>query len=793
MKNFKIRQLLTVPSLLNIVGIAIAIAAFYVLASIADFELTFNESIPQHQNIYQGCYSLDGGQLTNNNMRPLLENIGREIPSVEKYGCISGWNSNMYVKRQGIYHQIEMSYSQCSKSIFDVFGFQFVEGDTARFINSQQMVVSRKLAEKFGIKVGDYVKADLSNTDEIEIVAIYETMEANTEFGHFGAFRCLGDRDIDNPGEWSYNYYFRLMDGTPRPEYDSGMRERFRTLIKNFYKDEEYVSEEELDNELDKFGFEFVALDDLHLHSEIAGYHRRADKNVTYTLVVLAVFVILIAFINYFNFFMARVPQRLRSVNTRKVLGSSRSSLIMGIVGESVIFTLVSMVLAAVILFGVMPHLLDGMVDMDTTVYSNYKTLAITILTAIVAAVLTSLYPAIHITSIPPAMALKGQMTQSHDSIIRYFLIGLQVTASVALIICSLFIDRNNDYLRKRNIGFNQDNLLSTWATKKLGENRETVRTALLQNPDIIDIAWTSSDLVTGSRMSWGRQNLDNTEETFYYSVCPVSWNFLDFMGIEMTDGRGFTESDETSETGAIIFNETARKAFQINTASRIQGHDGQCELAGFCKDFNFRPLQYDIGNFAFYVFGKNTWGWVLRKLYIRIAPGANVPKTISYIRETLTSIDPDYEIQNSEISPYEQELAQQYRFEKTVATMITLFTAIAIIISVMGIFGIVLFDTERRRKEIGIRKVNGATVWEILLMFNRKFFILTFVCSMIAIFMSYKVTVVYFSTFTYHYDINIWVFIIGVLIAMVMSVLVVCGASYRAANENPVDTLKSE
>ena len=351
MKNFKIRQLLTVPSLLNIVGIAIAIAAFYVLASIADFELTFNESIPQHQNIYQGCYSMDGGQLTNNNMRPLLENIGREIPSVEKYGCISGWNSNMYVKRQGIYHQIEMSYSQCSKSLFDVFGFQFVEGDTARFINSQQMVVSRKLAEKFGIKVGDYVKADLSNTDEIEIVAIYETMEANTEFGQFGAFRCLGDRDIDNPGEWSYTYYFRLMDGTPRPEYDSGMREMFRTLIKNFYKDEEYVSEEELDNELDKFGFEFVALDDLHLHSEIAGYHRRADKNVTYTLVVLAVFVILIAFINYFNFFMARVPQRLRSVNTRKVLGSSQNILIMGIVGESVIFTLVSMVLAAVILF----------------------------------------------------------------------------------------------------------------------------------------------------------------------------------------------------------------------------------------------------------------------------------------------------------------------------------------------------------------------------------------------------------------------------------------------------------
>ncbi|MBQ5575654.1 MAG: FtsX-like permease family protein, partial [Bacteroidales bacterium] len=218
-----------------------------------------------------------------------------------------------------------------------------------------------------------------------------------------------------------------------------------------------------------------------------------------------------------------------------------------------------------------------------------------------------------------------------------------------------------------------------------------------------------------------------------------------------------------------------------------------QCELAGFCNDFNFRPLKYGIGNFAFYVFGKNTWGWVLRKLYIRIAPGADVPKTIDYIRKTLTSIDPDYETENQEILTYDQEIARQYSDEKRVATMITLFTAIAIIISVMGIFGIVLFDTERRRKEIGIRRVNGATVLEILSLFNRKFLILTLVCSAIAIPLAYKVTVAYFSTFTYHYDINIWVFIIGVLIAMVMSVLVVTGASYRAANENPLDTLKSE
>ncbi|MBO4771885.1 MAG: ABC transporter permease [Bacteroidales bacterium] len=794
MKFFKIRQLLTVPSLLNICGIAIAIAAFYVLVAIADFELTFNKSITKHENIYQVCYSMDGGQLTNNNMRPLLETMGREFPSVEKYGCFAAWfNYNMYVKQQDGYHQIEMMFGECSKGLLDVFGFQIVEGDTSKFINLRQMIISRQMAEKYGIKVGDYVRRDIQNTEEIEIVAIYETMKENTEIGSVGGFLCLGDRDLDNPHEWSYTYYLRYMDGAPKPEFNNATKEMFRNLIKNFFTDEEDVTEELLDNEINKFELSFVALDDLHLHSEIAGYHPHTDKNIVCTLVILAVFVILIAFINYFNFFMARVPQRLKTVNTRKVLGSSRDSLIMGIVGESVIFTLVAMALAAAILFGIMPRLLDSVVHMDTIVFSNVKALIITILTAIAAAVLTSLYPAMHITSVSPAMALKGQMTQGHDSIIRYFLIGLQVTASVVLIICSLFVNKNNDFIRTREIGFNQNNLLSTWTTQKIAENRETVRARLLQNPDIVDIAWTMQDLVAPSRMYWSVPDMEDSEKSLGYFVCPVSWNFLDFMGIKMAVGRGFTESDEQNENGVIIFNETARKKWEIDTESRVQGHHGrQCELAGFCNDFNFRPLQYGISPFAFYIYEKDSER-TLRKLYIRTAEGVDVKKAINYVRTTLVSIDPDFDIMNPEIRTFEKEIAQQYQVEKQIATMVTLFTTIAIIISVMGIFGIVLLDTERRRKEIGIRKVNGATTMEILSMFNRKFLILTLVCSVIAIPLAYIITNKYFSGFTYHYDINAWLFIVGELMTLAISVLVVTGASYSAANENPVDTLKTE
>ena len=182
-----------------------------------------------------------------------------------------------------------------------------------------------------------------------------------------------------------------------------------------------------------------------------------------------------------------------------------------------------------------------------------------------------------------------------------------------------------------------------------------------------------------------------------------------------------------------------------------------------------------------------------MQHLYIRTAENVDRQKAINYIQEVLSDIDPDYEIMNPEITTFEKEVASCYSAENSVLTMVTVFTMIAIIISVMGIFGIVLFDTERRRKEIGVRKVNGATVAEILAMFNRKFLILTAVCSAVAVPIAFIVVSAYFSGFTYHYEINVWPFVFGVLMALIVTALVVTGASLKAANENPVKTLKTE
>ena len=791
MKLVNIKTLFSLPSLLNIVGIAIAIAAFYVLVSLADHEFTFNKSIDRHGDIYQLTNIYYGSQ--NNNMpRPLSEHLGRNLSPVESFGIFQSWGaSEVFVNKGGVYNKIALTCAGCTVGLFDVFGFRFAEGDTARFKTHGSMVISRKNAEKYGLKVGDMVKTDIQNTDEVEIVAVYDDFEHNTEFAQYGGFLCIGDDNVDNPSNWNYTVYMKMFPGSGNPS--TVMPETLKDLLKTYIKSQ--GDDEDDEEEAENFSIQFVSLDDLHFHAPINGFHQQFDKKLAYTIVILAIFVIVIAFINYFNFFMARVPLRLKSINTRKVLGDSRESLIMSVVGESVIFTVISIALAAVIVYVVIASLVSGLVRMDELVYSNYKALIITILTALTASVLTSLYPAFHITSVPPAMALKGQMTQRHDSVLRYFLIGFQVAASVLLIICSLFVHKNNDYFMTRDIGFDRSNILSTFTTSKIADSPEAVRQKLLQNSDIIDVTWAANDFIKPSGMNWGRKDPADENKSINFDVYPVAWNFLNFMGIEIAEGRDFAENDHLSADGVIIFNETAKNQLGISLESPISGHHPEpCTIAGFCKDFNSKPLQYGISPYAFYVFGKDPWAhWPLRRLYVRTAKDVDVQKTTDYIKAALIEIDPDYEILNPEIVSFEKEVERNYANEKRVMAMVTIFTIIAIIISVMGIFGIVLFDTERRRKEIGIRKVNGATVVEILAMFNRKFLILTAICSVVAIPLAYIIVNAYFSQFAYHYAVNAWPFILGVLMAMIVTSVVVSGASFKAANENPVKTLKTE
>ena len=290
--------------------------------------------------------------------------------------------------------------------------------------------------------------------------------------------------------------------------------------------------------------------------------------------------------------------------------------------------------------------------------------------------------------------------------------------------------------------------------------------------------------------MSWGRTVHG---EDAGWQVYPVSWNFLRFMGIDIVEGRDFTEADEQS-TGTYIFNEFARDYYNITLDDQIGGHDDQiAEIAGFCKDFNFCALRNGMGPFAFYVYGKDPWN-ICNMLFIRTEPGVDVPALKVRIAQTLEELDPD--LGNGvdiEVTPFSQTLENQYKNEQNLSKLVTLFTILAIVISLMGVFGLVMFETEHRRKEIGIRRVHGATVQQILAMFNSRFVKIVLVCFVIAVPVSIVIMRRYLEGFAYQVPLYIWVFAIALMAVLAVTIAVVTLRSLRAATVNPIKSLKCE
>lgn len=793
MKLFKIRNIFDVPTMLNIIGIAVAVAAFYVIMSVVDFDLTYNHGITDTDQVYNLAISQDGGQPGTIISRPIGEEIGEKLPQVESFGCLNPWvDWSLYSQRNGEYNQLDIRTGKISKGLINTFGLKIVEGDTSRFNNPDKIIINRQKAESYGIHVGDMLKYDLNINDELEVVAIYD-IAPNTELKPFGGLRCIGLENINDRG-WSVTTYYYKVGGTLDEQV---VKNTALEVFKKLYgiSDEDENLNDILNYFQQKIKISLTPLSEIHFAPQMDGFHDPANPKIVYTLLILAIVIIVIAYINYVNFFFARVPQRIKSINTMKIFGSSRTNLIMILVGESLFLTMLSIALAFVLVHALAPKIVGGAIDMDI-VYSNYKILIISIIIPIITSIAVSIYPAMHITNISPALALKGNVTETHDSKLRYIMIGFQITASTMLIIASLFIHQNTEYVVNNDLGFNSQNLLGVEISKRITQKPEEVRSILLQNPDITDITWSRGSFVARLRHNIGFNNPDNPEMILNTDVYFVADNFLNFMEIPIVEGRDFITSDKQGEKGVYIVNETFKNLYNYSLENKIINStgNGYCDIVGICKDFKFKPLLYEISPFVFFVTRDTTYYSDFQHLYIRIAKNANVSKTMKYIKKSLAEIDPDFEYMNHEIKTFQREtLDENYSAETNLTRMITLFAIIAILISVMGIFGIVYFETQRRRKEIGIRRVNGATISEILLLFNRKFFILTSICSAIAIPTALILVQKYFSGFAYHYPINAWIFAIGIIITIAITILVVTLASVRAAHENPINTLKND
>ena len=795
-----------ISSLLNVIGLTLAFTAFYVIMTQVWWELGYNCSLHEADRIYlvenEDWY--EPGKWSSWLNRPVPERVIASTAGVEVGGCMWGgfgsgtcWTSN---EPSFGYNKFSASCGSVSLPFLDVFAFRSVEGDVHDLGKPRSVIVSREAAERMRVGVGSLIWVD---TDEpqpdgaMEVVAVFEDFPDNSLLGECEVVKNLGETNLYTTSEWSFNYFVKFRPGADPDEFARQWTNVNQEMQREAAEKRAAAGDAaDDDDESGIYGVRLSPVSELYFESDSQAPCRQGSVVTTYTLLGIAVLVIVLAFINFVNFFFALVPVRIRTVNTFKVFGAPASSLRFNFVFEAFGLVLIALLAAWYVSFALQGTEFASYISASLALSQNLEVVGLVAVVAFVMALAASLYPAWYITSFAPALVVKGSFGGTRSGRrLRTLLLGVQFFISIGLIIATSFIRLQHDYMMHYDMGFDKENLLAVRLSERGAVSYDALRQKLLSDPQVKDVTGATSRLVSVGRMGWGREFKGRQVAFQSYVVQP---DFLRVMGIPITDGRDFLESDFDKELGTMIFNEAARREFEMQVGDRINGFVSPDEqIVGFCADFNFKPLQYGVSPFCFYLLPKkiqqeNYWH-LPHVVYVRMTPGADIAAVTAHIRRCIAEVDPRTEPGDIVVRVFDEELGLEYDNERKLTAIVGLFALLAVVIALMGVFGLVLFETQHRRREIAVRRVMGASRGEILAMFNRRYVMLVAVCFVLAVPVSIWAVRHWLAGFAYAVPLYWWVFALALAGVLAVTALTVTVRSWRAVNENPAESVKSE
>ena len=795
-----------ISSLLNVIGLTLAFTAFYVIMTQVWWELGYNRSLHEADRIYlvenEDWY--EPGKWSSWLNRLVPERVIASTAGVEVGGCMWGgfgsgtcWTSN---EPSFGYNKFSASCGSVSLPFLDVFAFRSVEGDVHDLGKPKSVIVSREAAERMRVGVGSLIWVD---TDEpqpdgaMEVVAVFEDFPDNSLLGECEVVKNLGETNLYTTSEWSFNYFVKFRPGADPDEFARQWTNVNQEMQREAAEKRAAAGDAaDDDDESGIYGVRLSPVSELYFESDSQAPCRQGSVVTTYTLLGIAVLVIVLAFINFVNFFFALVPVRIRTVNTFKVFGAPASSLRFNFVFEAFGLVLIALLAAWYVSFALQGTEFASYISASLALSQNLEVVGLVAVVAFVMALAASLYPAWYITSFAPALVVKGSFGGTRSGRrLRTLLLGVQFFISIGLIIATSFIRLQHDYMMHYDMGFDKENLLAARLSERGAVSYDALRQKLLSDPQVKDVTGATSRLVSVGRMGWGREFKGRQVAFQSYVVQP---DFLRVMGIPITDGRDFLESDFDKELGTMIFNEAARREFEMQVGDRINGFVSPDEqIVGFCADFNFKPLQYGVSPFCFYLLPKkiqqeNYWH-LPHVVYVRMTPGADIAAVTAHIRRCIAEVDPRTEPGDIVVRVFDEELGLEYDNERKLTAIVGLFALLAVVIALMGVFGLVLFETQHRRREIAVRRVMGASRGEILAMFNRRYVMLVAVCFVLAVPVSIWAVRHWLAGFAYAVPLYWWVFALALAGVLAVTALTVTVRSWHAVNENPAESVKSE
>ncbi len=769
----------TLHSVLNIAGLSLGMAVSLLIFLWIQNEIAydrFHANKNEIAQVYSELQSSEGrNQVFMGSYYPLAKVLENECPEIifaARYRSVTG-----LLIKQGDKRFINDTVGLVDPTFFKIFSFPFIKGDPETALgDNHSLVLTEKMAKKyFGNEDPIGKTLTIDNSLDMQVTGLIRNvpLQSSLQFDCVAPFVLSFAPNFEEPDHWG---------GNPLETYILHHEKVSHSELEQKITD---VTEKYMKPESTKISFHLHNLSRKHLYAPQGGGQIQAILIFS----AIAVFVLLIACINFMNLSTAKATVRAKEVGIRKVVGARKADLFRQFMGESLMISFVTLVIAVSLLVLVLP-VFNQLVDKQLSFDLLYKPkvvigfLSISLLTGL----LSGIYPAVYLSAFQPGSILKGKTGIGLRSSLRKTLVVIQFSLSIFLMISTLVVSKQLRFMLNKDLGFDRENLVVLQMDQAMQNNYAAIRTNMLNHPRVLGVTkslqgpWNIGSSV--SAVDWDGKSSD-TRVLLHWDY--VDYDYFEVMKMKILAGRAFSKEFKTDEDEAYIVNQEAVRLMGMDSpvGQRLSVFRKQGKIIGVVKDFHFQPLKNEIKPFVFLLrpqLGSLT--------YVRIRP-ENISGTLGFLENTIHSFAPDFSTEplffNEVLSNY------IYTQEEQTVKIAGYFTVLAVLISCFGLFGLAAFMAERRTKEIGIRKLLGASVKEVVIMLSRDFSIWVMLSNIIAWPAAYFMMQKFLDGYAHKASIGLELFILPSLAALGIALLTVSHQTIKAALANPADSLRYE
>ncbi len=796
-------------SVINVIGLAVGVALFLLISLFVINEFSydkFNEKVDRTYRIY--VHSNINGQESNNSKSPGLmgPRLKRDFPEIETYTRVGWFGQHNFTYEEKSFR--ESNIYGVDSTYFDVFTLPFIKGNPKTALKKPGTLVITESTEKkyFGKEdaLGKILHTDKQS--DFIITGVMKDFPKNSHFktDFLSSIYSYPQIEKDYWLELWYSTYLVLKKGTDPIAFENKLTEAGKKYIT---PSAEAVLGSNLDLFLLKgniYQHKLQPLSSVYLYSQRKygidlntewGDIKTSDIVYCYVLGGIAIFILLIAVINFINLTTAKAERRAKEVGIRKTVGSSRFSLVIQFFTESILMSFLSVLLGLIIMHLILP-LFNSFTGhaLSLEYFNNLYSIPIIVGFILILGILAGMYPAFYLSSFAPSHILKSNIGKgSQKGSLRGTLVILQFSITIILLIGTIIIKNQLDYLNSRNLGFNKERLVILNDTNLLGNNYEIFKNDILKNPGILSASLSSRMFDNGIAGHGYLFNKMTGTDPLTFQFLNTDYDFIKSYQMKIADGRFFSKEFIT-DSNAVVINQAAvreigrgnpigKKLVLLGTAG---AESKPYNIIGIVEDFNYESLHQKVRPLALHLRSEFYGATVIA---LRLS-GVNVTGTMAYVNETWNKF-----VRNNKInySFLDQNLARLYETEGKINILVGVFTFLSIFIACIGLFGLASFVTEQRVKEIGIRKTLGASVFELVVLLSTEFTKWVIISNIIAWPVAYYFMNKWLQNFAYKVAMEWWVFLAAAASALLIAIFTVSYQALSAATANPVNSLKNE